>query len=143
LEERVRQRTAQLEVANRELESFSYSVSHDLRAPLRSVDGFSRALLEDYDAKLDDEGRKDLHAIRAAAQRMSHLIDAMLDLARVTRGTLHFRAVNLSELAQDVARELARNHPENKVNVIITPDVVVTGDAPLLHNVLENLLGNA
>lgn len=143
LENRVRQRTAQLEMANRELQSFSYSVSHDLRAPLRSIDGFSRSLMEDYEATLDNEGREDLRRIRAAAQRMGNLIDAMLDLARLTRGALRPTEANLSVMAHEIVEELARNDPSSKVEIVIAPDVVVTGDPALLRNVLQNLLNNA
>jgi light-regulated signal transduction histidine kinase (bacteriophytochrome) len=143
LEERVRQRTAQLEHANKELESFAYSVSHDLRAPLRSIDGFSRALLEDYHSKLDEEGRDDLQRVRAAAQRMGSLIDAMLTLSRVTRGALRFAPVNLSQIATEILEELARHDPENKVKVTIAPEVIAPGDTALLRNVMQNLLANA
>jgi signal transduction histidine kinase len=143
LEERVRQRTAQLEHANKELESFAYSVSHDLRAPLRSIDGFSRALLEDYHSKLDEEGRDDLQRVRAAAQRMGSLIDAMLTLSRVTRGALRFAPVNLSQIATEILEELARHDPESKVKVTIAPEVIAPGDTALLRNVMQNLLANA
>jgi len=143
LEVRVRQRTAELESANRELEAFSYSVSHDLRAPLRSIDGFGKMLLEDYAMKLDEEGRSHLSRVRAAAQRMDQLIEDMLNLSHVTRGELRVAPVNLSRLTQEVAGELARREPERKVRLSVAPDVVVGGDGNLLRIALENLLGNA
>ncbi len=143
LDQRVRERTAQLEAANKELESFSYSVSHDLRAPLRAIDGFSQALLEDYSAKLDKEGRQHLHRVRAAAQRMGQLIDDMLSLSRVTRGEMRMEKVRLSGLAQEIAGELARREPERNVVFTIAPEAVVTGDSRFLRVALENLLGNA
>jgi signal transduction histidine kinase/ligand-binding sensor domain-containing protein len=143
LEIRVRQRTAELETANRELEAFSYSVSHDLRAPLRSIDGFGKVLLEDYAVRLDEEGRDHLRRVRAAAQRMDRLIEDMLNLSHVTRGELRMVPVNLSRLAQEIAGELARREPERKVRLSIAPDAVVDGDGNLLRIALENLLGNA
>ena len=105
-EEALAERSAALEAANKELEAFSYSVSHDLRAPLRSIDGFSQALLEDYVEKLDGQGKDYLTRIRAASQRMGHLIDDLLNLSRFTRTEMRREAVNLSELAKDLAREL-------------------------------------
>lgn len=143
LEVRVRQRTAELETVNRELSAFSYSVSHDLRAPLRSIDGFCKVLLEDYAAKLDEEGNDHLRRVRAAAQRMGHLIEAMLNLARVTRIELRMTSVNLSLLVQEIMDELARREPARMVNVTIAPEVTANGDSHLLRIALENLLGNA
>jgi signal transduction histidine kinase len=143
LEVRVRQRTAQLEEANRELEAFSYSVSHDLRAPLRSIDGFGKVLLEDYAVKLDDEGRDHLRRVRAAAQRMDRLIEDMLNLSHVTRGELRLAPVNLSRLVEEIVGELARREPGRKVRLSVAPDTVAGGDANLLRIALENLLGNA
>jgi signal transduction histidine kinase len=143
LEERVRQRTAELETANRELEAFSYSVSHDLRAPLRSIDGFSQALLEDCAAKLDGEDKENLKSVRAASQRMGRLIDDMLRLARINRSEMRRTEVNLSRLAEQVAAELQRTEPGRQVEFVIAPACVVWGDAPLLRIVLENVLGNA
>ncbi len=140
---RVRERTAQLEGANKELEAFAYSVSHDLRTPLRGIDGFSQALLEDYAEKLDEEGKHYLHRVRAAAQRMGQLIDDMLSLSRVTRGEMRMEKVNLSSLAQEIASELARHEPERTAAFTIAPEVLVTGDAGFLRVALENLLGNA
>jgi PAS domain S-box-containing protein len=143
LEERVIQRTAQLEAANKELEAFSYSVSHDLRSPLRSIDGFSQALLEDYTDKLDSLGRDYLQRVRAAAQRMAELIDDLLQLSRLTRSEMRCEKVNLSELAAAIAAELQNTQPERQVEFAIAPRLVTNGDERLLRIVLENLLGNA
>ncbi|KCZ71445.1 PAS domain S-box [Candidatus Methanoperedens nitroreducens] len=143
LERRVIERTAQLKAVNSELEAFSYSVSHDLRAPLRSIDGFSQALLEDYSEKLDPQGKDYLQRVRAASQRMSQLIDDLLALSRVTRREMKRERVDLSSLAKNIAGELKRREPGRKVEFIIAPGLVVNGDAPLLQIVLENLLGNA
>lgn len=143
LEERVRQRTAELESANRELEAFSYSVSHDLRAPLRSIDGFSKAVFEDYHDKLDADGLDSLLRIRNGAQRMDRLIEALLGLSRVTRNPLRATSVNLSTIAAEIGAELAAASPAHPVELVVTPNLVVTGDAALLRNLLANLLGNA
>lgn len=143
LEERVKERTAQLEAANKELEAFSYSVSHDLRAPLRSIDGFSQALLEDYTDELDAMGKDYLQRVRKAAQRMAELIDDMLHLSRITRSEMHYERVDLSQLAIEIASELQNTQPERQVEFAIAPDLVATGDKPLLRILLENLLGNA
>jgi light-regulated signal transduction histidine kinase (bacteriophytochrome) len=143
LEARVRQRTAQLETANQELESFSYSVSHDLRAPLRSIDGFSRILLEDYGDKLDADGKDSFNRIRAASQRMGQLIDDLLQLSRHTRSEMRRAPVDLSVLARAVADELQKMEPERRVEFVIEPNLVAQADANLMRVVLENLLGNA
>jgi signal transduction histidine kinase len=143
LERRVAERTTQLEAANKELESFSYSVSHDLRAPLRSIDGFSQALFEDYGDKLDEQGRSDLQRVRAATQRMAHLIDDMLDLSRVTRGEMRRETVDLSALVKNIAAELKSAEPERQVDLGIAEGIVTQGDARLLRVLLENLLRNA
>lgn len=143
LEDRVAKRTMQLEVANKELEAFSYSVSHDLRAPLRSIDGFSQFLLEDYCERLDDEGKDYLHRIRAAAQRMAQLIDDLLNLSRVTRSDMRGERVDLSALAKTITAELQQAHPDQTVACIIAPGLIADGDAHLLRIVLENLFGNA
>jgi PAS domain S-box-containing protein len=142
-EEQLRRYAAQLEAANKELEAFSYSVSHDLRAPLRSIDGFSQALLEDYRDRLDDSGRDFLQRVRAASQRMAMLIDDLLSLSRVTRGELQMRDVDLSAVAAVLAAELQRNDPQRDVRFTIAPGLVTRGDAGLLRIVLQNLLGNA
>jgi signal transduction histidine kinase len=139
----LRQTRDELQTANQELETFSYSVSHDLRAPLRSIDGFSQTLLDDYAPKLDEAGRHYLQRVRLATQRMTQLIDDMLSLSRVTRGELQLGQVNLSNLAQQIAGELARREPERKVRWVIAPEAVVPGDARYLRVALENLLGNA
>jgi len=143
LEERGQQRTAQLEAANKELESFSYSVSHDLRAPLHGIDGFSQALLEDYAAKLDDQGKGYLQRVRAATQRMAELIDDMLNLARVTRAPMQRAPVDLSALATAITDELRQTQPERAMEVVVQPGLVADGDAKLLKVLLMNLLANA
>jgi len=149
-EHRVRELNAQLlrdnaslDQINRELEAFSYSVSHDLRAPLRAIDGFSQALLEDYADKVDETGRDYLGRVRTATQRMGELIDDLLKLARVTRAEMAAADVDLSALARTVADELAAREPGRDVEVAIEPGLTVHGDPRLLRIVLENLLGNA
>jgi PAS domain S-box-containing protein len=137
------EKTMALEVANKELESFSYSVSHDLRAPLRSIDGFSEALLEDYGDKLDAEGKEFLRKVRAASQRMSQLIDDMLMLATVTRSEIRRGPVDLSALARSIASELQAQDPGRRVEFVIAPELVAQTDAHLMRIALENLLGNA
>ncbi|MEN3335652.1 MAG: hypothetical protein V7641_5017 [Blastocatellia bacterium] len=143
LEQRVLERTAQLEVANRELDAFSYSVSHDLRAPLRHLDGFSQALLEDYADKLDAEGQGYLQQVRGASQEMAQLIDDLLQLARVTRSEMRREAVNLSEIARAAVNALQKTNTGRRVAVHIAEGLVTYGDKRLLQVVLNNLLGNA
>ncbi|WP_162909544.1 PAS domain-containing protein [Aggregatilinea lenta] len=143
LERRVQERTAQLMTLNQEIEAFSYTVSHDLRTPLRALDGFSQVLLEDYHDRLDEEGQYLLDRIRTASQRMGHLIDDMLRLSRLSRGEIRHEPVNLSALAQDVIADLRSEHPQRQVEVIIEPDLAVQGDPRLLGVLLENLLSNA
>ena len=143
LERRVAARTAALEQANHELEAFSYSVSHDLRAPLRTIDGFSHALLVDHGDQLDAEARRYLERIRGATQRMAGLIDDLLNLARITRGAPRWTAVSLTSLAGQVAAELHRRDPERTTPLHVAADLACRGDARLLTIVLENLLGNA
>ncbi len=143
LEKRVQLRTAQLEMVNNELEAFSYSVSHDLRAPLRAMDGFSEALLADYPDQLDAQGKHYLRRIREASQRMGQLITDLLKLSRITRTQLNRQKVNLSDIAVQITEELQTNEPSRKVEFEITPELIVDGDAPLLRIVLENLLSNA
>ena len=133
----------ELEAVNQELQAFSYSVSHDLRAPLRGMDGFSHALLEDYGDKLDAEGRDYLQRVRAASQRMAQLIDDLLKLSRVTRGKTEHRKIDLSKLAQAVAAELQERAPERQVTFDIAPGVTAEGDARMIRIALENLMGNA
>ena len=143
LEQRVRRRTAQLEAFNSELESFSYSVSHDLRAPLRSIDGFSHILLEDYADDLDEAGRDYLARVRDASQRMGRLIDDLLDLSRMTRSEMRRERLDLSALAEGLAEELKRAQPERRVEFVVEGGLVVEGDGTLLRVALENLLRNA
>ncbi|MBD2042611.1 PAS domain S-box protein [Microcoleus sp. FACHB-672] len=143
LEQRVIERTRALQATNQELEAFSYSVSHDLRAPLRSINGFSQALLEDYGETLDATGKDYLSRVCAATARMGQLIDDLLSLSRVTRRELHFSPVNLTTVAQNVAAELLRTQPQRPVEFKIAEDLFTSGDAQLLRVMLENLLGNA
>lgn len=144
LEQRVLDRTSQLETANKELEAFSYSASHDLRAPLRTIDGFSQALLEDYpDQYLDATGQDYLMRIRKAAQNMAQLIDDMLRLSRVSRNEFQAESFNLSQTAQDVLEKLQRTTPGRPVQVTVTEGIIVKGDRVLLEIALSNLLGNA
>lgn len=136
-------RTAELETVNRELETFSYSVSHDLRAPLRSIDGFSKALLEDYGDRLDTNGHSHLTRVRDAAQRMGLLIDDLLRLARVTRADMYRTRVDITALAGDVIANIDEDHRDGPVDTAIQPGLVAYGDVALLRIVLENLLNNA
>ena len=132
-----------LEVSNQELEAFSYSVSHDLRGPLRTIDGFSKALIEDYHEQLDDEGKDFLSRVRAGTQRMGMLIDAMLTMSRASRGEMYREEVDLSEIVTSMANDLQAGDPKRKVEFIIAKNVTVVGDQRLLTGVLQNLLGNA
>lgn len=143
LEQRVQLRTAELAASNRELEAFSYSVSHDLRAPLRSVDGFSLALEEDFAEAINEEGRDYIRRIRAGVQKMGQLIDALLQLSRITRSELSREQLNLSELAEDVARDLRAANPERNLLFRIEPGLEANADPALLRVALENLFGNA
>ncbi|MBV9119867.1 MAG: hypothetical protein JOZ39_04095 [Chloroflexi bacterium] len=143
LERRVNERTAQLEAANQELEAFSYSVSHDLRAPLRSMEGFSQVLVEDLGDGLDPQARDYLRRIQSASKRMSGLIDCLLNLSRLSRAELRWQTVDLSELAGSISSDLAQAQPDRSVETRIQPAVTVRGDPALLRVVLENLLGNA
>lgn len=143
LERRVIERTAELAAANKELEAFSYSVSHDLRAPLRSIDGFSLALLEDYADKLDSQGVDYLHRVRGATARMAQLIDDLLAMSHLTRGEMRRETVNLSAMAQTIAVDLQKAEPGREATFIIADRVTVNADARLMWAVLENLLGNA
>lgn len=131
------------EAANRDLESFSYSVAHDLRAPLRSIDGFSMALLEDYGELLDEDGKQSLRFLRESAQRMAQLIDDLLGLARVSRHELRVEDADLTALAKGTLARLAEAHPERQVEVIVEEGLTDRGDDRLLGVVLENLLQNA
>ena len=142
-EQALQRRTNELDAVNKELEAFSYSVSHDLRAPLRSVDGFSQALIEDYGSTLDQEGNEFLQRVRAAGQRMGQLIDDLLDLSRVTRGEMNSETVDITALASSIVAELRQNEPERRVDVVISDGLVAEGDARLLQVALENLMSNA
>ena len=133
----------ELEQVNQELEMFAYSISHDLRAPLRSIDGFSLALLEDHAEQLDHEGEDYLRRIRAASKRMASMIDAILHLSRIGRYEMRRKQVNLSALAQDIAADLKVTDPDRQVEFVIAEGVVASGDPALLRIVLENLIGNA
>jgi signal transduction histidine kinase len=143
LEDRVARRTRELAFSNQELEAFSYSVSHDLRAPLRTIDGFSLALQEDFADKLSTEGNDYIVRVRNGVQRMGTLIDALLQLSRVTRSELQPENVDLTQLATSVFNDLEVLEPERKVNFIAQPGVRVEGDSRLLRIALENLIGNA
>jgi len=131
------------EQANRELEAFSYSVAHDLRAPLRGIDGFSQVLLEDYAAKLDEDGHRYLTRVRESAQHMGQLIESLLSLARVTRTDIRRDSVDLSELARVTAERLRAAEPARQVELVIADGLSCVGDARLLGIALENLLSNA
>jgi PAS domain S-box-containing protein len=143
LEQRVRDRTALLTAANQELEAFAYSVSHDLRAPLRALDGFSSALLEDYASQLDERGKHYLSRIQEAAQRMGQLINDLLNLSRVTRSDFARQRVDLSALVENIAAELKIHAPQRRVEFDIAADIIVQGDRNLLKIAMENLLSNA
>lgn len=143
LEQRVAGRTKELQAAYQELEAFSYSVAHDLRAPLRIIDGFSRILLKDYNKNLDGTGRDYLARVQGASQRMGQLIDALLKLSHVMRTGITKEAVDLSAFAEAVAEELRKSDPERKAAFIIKERLSAKGDPSLLRLVLENLIGNA
>ena len=143
LERRIRERTSELEAANKELESFSYSVSHDLRAPLRAIHGYSQAVLEDYAPKLDEEGMNLLSRICSRAVHMGELIDDMLRLSRVMRLDMNYDIVDLSAMAESIATNLRHSDPARNVELKITPNIVARGDAQLLRIAMENLLSNA
>jgi PAS domain S-box-containing protein len=143
LERRVQARTAELEAANRELEAFAYSVSHDLRAPLRAIDGFSQALLDDWGHQVGAGGQEHLKRVRAATQRMGQLIDDLLELSRVTRAQLQRQGVPLSSLARSIGENLKRVQPGRDVEFVVAPAPEAHGDVRLLEVALENLLTNA
>ena len=143
LEQRVLERTAELQAVNEELEAFAYSVSHDLRAPLRAIDGFSQALLEDYGDCLNREGQSYLERVRAASQHMGQLIEDLLQLSRLTRSEMQRERVDLSALAQEILGTLSVAEPEREMEMIVAPGIMVKGDARLLRVALENLLSNA
>jgi PAS domain S-box-containing protein len=143
LEELVAQRTQELAAANKELEAFSYSVSHDLRSPLRSIDGFSHLLLDDYGSQLDPMASGYLQRIRTAAQRMAQLIDDLLQLSRVTRGKLFVEPANITALAESIVHDLKAANPECQAEITIEPDLHAQGDVNLLQIMLQNLFANA
>jgi PAS domain S-box-containing protein len=143
LECRVAQRTAQLEAANEELEAFSYSVAHDLRSPLRAIEGFSQILLDKYADRLDDLGKDYLHRVGAAAKRLEQLIGDLLNLSRLTRSEMRHSPVDLSAIALAVAADLKEREPHRQVEFVIARGAVACGDARLLRFAIENLLGNA
>jgi light-regulated signal transduction histidine kinase (bacteriophytochrome) len=143
LNEELKHNVLQLELANRELEAFSYSVSHDLRAPLRSIDGFSQQILEDYFDKLDEAGKDSLLRIRAAGRRMGLLIDGLLNLSQVSRSEMRRGKVDLSELTKYIADDLKRVKPDRSIEFVISENLEAEGDERLLYVVLQNLLGNA
>jgi len=143
LEARVEERTRELTEANRELQDFVYAVSHDLRSPLRALDGFSEVLLEDYDIVLDEAGRDSLHRIRSASQHLAELIDALLGLSRVGRRDVLLTDVDVSAEAHTILARLAAEEPERAVDIAVDPGLRARADAALAGIVLENLLGNA
>jgi signal transduction histidine kinase len=143
LEQTLQQRTAALEATNRELEAFSYSVAHDLRAPLRGIDGFSQLLIERYSQRLDHEGLAYLNRVRAAASRMSQLIDALLSLAQVGRSDMQPLDLDFSQLVQSVTSELVAANPDRNVPMVIAPGMRAHADPRLLRIVVANLLENA
>ncbi len=142
-DEQLRAAKVQAEAANQELEAFSYSVAHDLRAPLRGIDGFSQALLDDYGDRLDEDGRGYLDRVRKLAQRMAELIDDLLALSRVTRADLTVENVDLSALVHAAVARLQRLEPERSLEVVVAPGLMVKADERLLSIALDNLLGNA
>ncbi len=137
------QSNAELMAANAELESFSYSVSHDLRAPLRAIDGFSHALLEDCTDRLDEEGKVYLNRIRAATQRMGSLIDDLLELSSLSRTAMQTQALNISALARSIAVDLQQEQPERQIDLRIQDGLIASADLGLIRVALENLLSNA
>ncbi len=143
LEQRVADRTNQLDVANQELQAFSYSVSHDLRAPLRGIDGWSLALQEDCGEQLDARGHEYLRRVRSEAQRMGELIDDLLRLSRVTQSELKKVPIDISEMATEIVAQLRQQSPQRQVSVTIQPSLRTTADRGLLRVALENVLGNA
>jgi light-regulated signal transduction histidine kinase (bacteriophytochrome) len=143
VERMVMERTEELSAANRELEAFSYSVSHDLRAPLRAIDGYSKAVIEDYAALLDAEGVAMLQRVRAGSQRMAQLIDEMLTLSRLTRKPMQREQVDLSMMAREIATELRAGALAPRTEFAIEDGLVVQGDRELLRTALQNLLENA
>lgn len=143
LELRVAQRTTELEAINKELEAFSYSVSHDLRAPLRSIDGFSNKILKDYGDQFDDQGKDYFNRVMIASRQMGQLIDDLLKLARISRIDMKMEEINLSEMARSILAELKESDTERAARIHIQDDMIITGDRNLMNIALHNLLGNA
>jgi light-regulated signal transduction histidine kinase (bacteriophytochrome) len=143
LNQELQLRMAELETSNKELETFSYSVSHDLRAPLRALDGFSQVLLDTRADKLDDEAKHYLQRIRLASQRMAQLIDGLLDLARISRSNMRRDDIDLSALAAEIARDLQARDPSRAVELVIAPALHASADLRLVQAALANLLENA
>jgi light-regulated signal transduction histidine kinase (bacteriophytochrome) len=150
LEQRVTERTselhrrsAQLDVLNRELEAFSYSVAHDLRSPLITIDGFTQVLLESYGDKLDETGRSHLERICGGTRRLHRLINDLLELSKVVRAPMHHGVVDLSRMASDIVQTLRESAPERTATIIVADNLTVDGDAALLRIALENLFSNA
>jgi signal transduction histidine kinase len=143
LEQRVRERTAELETINRELEAFSYSVSHDLRAPLRAIDGFTQAIKSDYADRLDDQGRHYLDRVLNATHRMGQLIEDLLSLSRVTRAPMQRERVDLTAIARHAIAEMQQREPQRHVAARFADGLFAYGDPRLLRVMVENLLGNA
>jgi PAS domain S-box-containing protein len=143
LEQRVAERTAQLSLLNSELEAFSYSVSHDLRAPLRAMSGFSQVLLEDYATHLDGDGQNYLRRINSSTLRMNQLIDDLLHLSKISRVDLRMKPCDLSRMAREIVAELQEAQPDRRAECTIEDDMAVTADEGLLRVALTNLLGNA
>jgi PAS domain S-box-containing protein len=143
LERRVRERTAELETINTELASFSYSISHDLRGPLRGIDGFSQALLEDNKETLDGKSQDYLRRVREAAQHMGHLIDDLLKIARISKSEIQHKSVDLSAEARGVFESLQEQYPERSVEATVQEGLLAGRDARLIRILMEHLLGNA
>lgn len=143
LERRVNKRTIELENINKELEAFSYSVSHDLRAPLRSIDGFSNKILKDYGNLFDDQGKDYFNRVMNASRHMGNLIDDLIKLARISRIDMNMEEINLSIMARSIFDAYKESNPERIANISIQDDMIITGDQNLLHIAMQNLLGNA
>jgi light-regulated signal transduction histidine kinase (bacteriophytochrome) len=139
----IQQRTSELVATTAELDGFSYSVSHDLRAPLRSIDGWSLALLEDYGEKLDDTARSYIETVRAETKHMGQLVDGLLQISRATRREMTRETLDLAEIARTVSMAVAREAPERQVTFVIPEEVMVEGDTTLMRLALQNLLKNA
>jgi len=143
LELRVNKRTIELENINKELEAFSYSVSHDLRAPLRSIDGFSNKILKDYSHLFDDQGKDYFNRVMNSSRHMGNLIDDLIKLARISRIDMNMEEIDLSAIARSIVSELKESNPERRANISIQDDLIINGDRNLIHIALQNLLGNA